>query len=96
MSVLLVNASHMKQVPGRKTDLKDAQWIARLLRWGLLKPSLVPPTPIRELRDLCRYRRKLIEQTSAEKNRVQKVLEDANIKLGIRGLATCLECPGEP
>jgi transposase len=81
VSVLLVNASHMKQVPGRKTDLKDAQWIARLLRWGLLKPSLVPPTPIRELRDLCRYRRKLIEQASAEKNRVQKVLEDANIKL---------------
>jgi transposase len=81
VTVLLVNARHMKQVPGRKTDLKDAQWIARLLRWGLLKPSLIPPTPIRELRDLCRYRRKLIEQTSAEKNRVQKVLEDANIKL---------------
>ncbi len=80
-TVLLVNARHMKQVPGRKTDLKDAQWIARLLRWGLLKPSLIPPSPIRELRDLCRYRRKLIEQTSAEKNRVQKVLEDANIKL---------------
>lgn len=81
VTVLLVNARHMKQVPGRKTDLKDSQWIARLLRWGLLKPSLIPPTPIRELRDLCRYRRKLIEQTSAEKNRVQKVLEDANIKL---------------
>jgi transposase len=81
VSVLLVNASHMKQVPGRKTDLKDAQWIARLLRWGLLKPSLIPPTPIRELRDLCRYRRKLIEQASAEKNRVQKMLVDANIKL---------------
>ena len=81
VTVLLVNARHMKQVPGRKTDLKDAQWIARLLRWGLLKPSLIPPTPIRDLRDLCRYRRKLIEQTSAEKNRVQKTLEDANIKL---------------
>jgi transposase len=81
VSVLLVNAYHMKQVPGRKTDLKDAQWIARLLRWGLLKPSLIPPKPIRELRDLCRYRKKLIEHASTEKNRVQKVLEDANIKL---------------
>jgi transposase len=79
--VLLVNACHMKQVPGRKTDLKDAQWIARLLRWGLLKPSLIPPRPIRDLRDLCRYRKKLTEQASAEKNRIQKVLEDANIKL---------------
>jgi len=79
--VLLVNAYRMKQVPGRKTDLKDAQWIARLLRWGLLKPSLIPPKPIRELRDLCRYRKKLTEQTSAERNRVQKVLEDAKIKL---------------
>jgi transposase len=81
VTVLLVNACHMKQVPGRKTDLKDAQWIARLLRWGLLKPSLIPPRPIRDLRDLCRYRKKLTEQASAEKNRIQKVLEDANIKL---------------
>jgi len=81
VAILLVNANHMKQVPGRKTDLKDAQWIARLLRWGLLKPSLIPPKPIRELRDLCRYRKKLTEQASAEKNRIQKVLEDANIKL---------------
>jgi transposase len=81
VTVLLVNAYHMKQIPGRKTDLKDAQWIARLLRWGLLKPSLIPPKPIRELRDLCRYRKKLTEQASAEKNRIQKVLEDANIKL---------------
>lgn len=81
VTVLLVNAYHMKQIPGRKTDLKDAQWIARLLRWGLLKPSLIPPKPIRELRELCRYRKKLTEQASAEKNRIQKVLEDANIKL---------------
>jgi transposase len=81
VTVLLVNAYHMKQVPGRKTDLKDAQWIARLLRWGLLKPSLIPPRYIRDLRDLCRYRRKLTQQASAEKNRIQKVLEDANIKL---------------
>jgi transposase len=68
-------------VPGRKTDLKDAQWIARLLRWGLLKPSLIPPRNIRDLRDLCRYRKKLTEQAAAEKNRIQKMLEDANIKL---------------
>jgi transposase len=81
VTVLLVNPYHMKQIPGRKTDLKDAQWIARLLRWGLLKPSLIPPKPIRELRELCRYRKKLTEQASAEKNRIQKVLEDANIKL---------------
>jgi len=81
VTVLLVNPYHMKQIPGRKTDLKDAQWIARLLRWGLLKPSLIPPKPIRELRDLCRYRKKLTEQESAEKNRIQKVLEDSNIKL---------------
>jgi transposase len=81
VTALLVNAYHMKQIPGRKTDLKDAQWIARLLRWGLLKPSLIPPKPIRQLRGLCRYRKKLTEEASAEKPRIQKVLEDANIKL---------------
>jgi len=81
VTILLVNARHMKQLPGRKTDINDAQWIARLLRWGLLKPSLIPPRPIRELRDLCRYRKKLTQEAGAEKNRVHKVLEDANIKL---------------
>lgn len=81
VTILLVNARHMKQLPGRKTDLTDAQWIARLLRWGLLKPSLIPPRPIRDLRDLCRYRKKLMQEATAEKNRVHKVLEDANIKL---------------
>jgi transposase len=81
VTILLVNARHMKQLPGRKTDINDAQWIARLLRWGLLKPSLIPPQPIRELRDLCRYRKKLTQDAGAEKNRVHKVLEDANIKL---------------
>ena len=81
VTILLVNARHMKQLPGRKTDINDAQWIARLLRWGLLKPSLIPPRPIRELRDLCRYRKKLTQEAAAEKNRVHKVLEDANIKL---------------
>jgi transposase len=81
VNVLLANAYHLRQVPGRKTDLKDAQWIARLLRWGLLRPSLIPPKHIRELRELCRYRKKLTEHSAAEKNRIQKVLEDANIKL---------------
>jgi transposase len=81
VTLLLANAYHMSQVPGRKTDLKDAQWIARLLRWGLLKPSLIPSKPVRELRELCRYRKKLTEHAAAEKNRIQKVLEDANIKL---------------
>jgi len=80
--VLLVNAKHIKQVPGRKTDVKDAQWIAQLLRHGLLKGSYIPETPQRALRDLVRYRTKLIQQRSSEINRVQKVLEDANIKLG--------------
>jgi transposase len=80
--VLLVNAKHIKQVPGRKTDVKDAQWIAQLLRHGLLKGSFIPEAPQRALRDLVRYRTKLIQQRSSEINRVQKVLEDANIKLG--------------
>ena len=80
--VLLVNAKHIKQVPGRKTDVKDAQWIAQLLRHGLLKGSFIPEAPQRALRDLVRYRTKLIQQRSSEVNRVQKVLEDANIKLG--------------
>jgi transposase len=81
VTILLVNARHMKNLPGRKTDINDAQWIARLLRWGLLKPSLIPPRPIRDLRDLCRYRKKLSQDVGTEKNRVHKVLEDANIKL---------------
>jgi transposase len=68
-------------VPGRKTDVKDAEWIADLQLHGLLKPSFVPPKPIRQLRDLTRYRRKLVESRSAERNRLLKVLETANIKL---------------
>jgi transposase len=79
--VLLVNAKHIKQVPGRKTDVKDAEWIAQLLQHGLLKASYVPETPQRNLRDMVRYRTKLIQDRSSEVNRVQKVLEDANIKL---------------
>ncbi len=79
--VILVNARHIKNVPGRKTDVQDSEWICKLLRSGLVKGSFIPPVDIRELRDLTRYRKKLVENISAEKNRVQKVLEDANIKL---------------
>jgi len=75
------NAHHIKNVPGRKTDVKDSEWIADLLRHGLIRKSFVPPKPIRELRDLLRYRRKLVENRSAERNRLQKLLETANIKL---------------
>jgi len=79
--LIVANAQQIKKVPGRKTDVKDAEWIADLLLHGLLRPSFVPPKPIRELRDLTRYRRKLVESRSAERNRLQKVLETANIKL---------------
>lgn len=81
MQVILANARHIKNVPGRKTDVCDAEWLAKLLRNGLIRGSFIPPKPIRELRDLVRYRRKLVGAMSAEKNRVQKTLEDANIKL---------------
>jgi transposase len=79
--IILVNARHIKNVPGHKTDKKDSKWIAKLLLSGLLKGSFIPKKPIRELRDLTRYKRKIIEQIAAEKNRIQKILEDANIKL---------------
>jgi transposase len=79
--VLLVNAQHIKAVPGRKTDQKDSEWIADLLRHGLLRASFVPPTPTRELRDLTRYRASLAQEINRIANRIQKVLEDANIKL---------------
>jgi len=77
----VANAYHVKNVPGRKTDVKDAEWLADLLLHGLLKKSFVPPQPIRELRDLTRYRRKLVETGAEERNRLLKVLETANIKL---------------
>jgi transposase len=80
-AVMLVNAQHIKQVPGRKTDVKDCQWIAQLLQYGLLRPSFIPPPPIRELRDLTRQRTQLIRERAGVSNRVEKVLEDANIKL---------------
>src|SRR6266403_1378330 len=79
--LVVANAQHVKKVPGRKTDVKDAEWIAELLCHGLLRSSFVPPQPIRELRDLMRYRRKLVESQAAERNRLLKVLETANIKL---------------
>ncbi len=82
-AVILVNARHMKAVPGRKTDVKDCEWLARLLEHGLLRASFIPPPFIRELRDLTRYRKTLIQQRAAEANRVQKLLESANIKLGL-------------
>jgi transposase len=80
-AVLLVNARHLKQVPGRKSDVRDCQWIAQLLQCGLLKGSFIPPRSQRELRDLTRHRTQLVEEKTRTINRIQKVLEDANIKL---------------
>jgi transposase len=79
--LVVANAHHIKNVPGRKTDAKDAEWIADLLRYGLINPSYVPTPEIAELRDLTRYRRKLVGDASAERNRTLKLLETANIKL---------------
>jgi len=81
-TLLLVNAQHIKQVPGRKTDVRDCEWIADLLRHGLLRASFVPDLPQRELRELTRYRTTLIRERAAERNRIQKTLEGAGIKLG--------------
>lgn len=80
-TVLVVNAAHIKHVPGRKTDVKDAEWIAELLAHGLLRPSFVPPAPQRALRDLTRQRTHLVQERASVVNRMQKVLEWANIKL---------------
>ena len=79
--LLLANAQHIKAVPGRKTDVRDCEWIADLLRHGLLKPSFVPDRRERELRELTRYRSSLVRERTAEVNRLQKTLEGANIKL---------------
>jgi transposase len=79
--LIVGNAQHIKNVPGRKTDVKDSEWIAQLVRHGLIAKSFVPPPPIRELRDLTRYHRKLVQSQTAERNRLLKVLETANIKL---------------
>lgn len=93
--VVIGNAHHIKAVPGRKTDVKDSEWIAMLLRHGLIRASFVPPKAIRELRDLVRYRGKTTHARSAERNRIQRLLETANIKLtcvasdafGVSGMA---------
>ncbi len=80
-AVVLVNAHHIKQVPGRKTDVKDSESIAQLLQHGLLRSSFIPPRPTRELRDLTRQRTQLIRERTSVINRIQKILEDANIEL---------------
>ena len=79
--VFLVNARHVKNVPGRKTDVKDCEWLAQLLQCGLLRPSYIPELVIRQLRDLTRQRTQLVAEQTSVTNRIQKVLEDANIKL---------------
>jgi len=79
--LIVGNAAHMKNVPGRKTDVKDAQWIAELIRCGLIRKSFVPPKRQRALRDLTRYRRKLVEAQASERNRLQRLLETCNVKL---------------
>jgi transposase len=79
--ILLVNSQHIKQVPGRKTDVKDSEWIAELLRYGLLKGSFIPPLGQRELRELTRHRSNFVRERATLVNRVQKTLESANIKL---------------
>ena len=105
--VLLVNAQHIKAVPGRKTDVSDAEWIADLLRHGLLRASFIPPVAQRELRDLTRFRSTFVRERATLTNRVQKVLEDANLKLaavasdvmGVSGramLAALLDGQGDP
>jgi transposase len=81
--LLLVNARHIKRVPGRKTDVKDCEWIGELLAHGLLKGSFIPPKPIRDLRDLTRYRKSLMDERTREVNRLHKLLESANIKLSV-------------
>lgn len=80
--LLLVNARHVRILPGRRTDVKDAEWLAELLEHGLLRGSFVPPAAIRELRDLTRYRKRPIQTQAQESQRITKTLEDAGIKLG--------------
>ena len=82
LRVILVNARHIKAVPGRKTDVRDCEWLADLVRHGLVKASFIPPLEIRELRELTRYRQTLVTEHTAVANRIQKLIESANIKLG--------------
>ena len=79
--IILVNARHVKNVPGHKTDKKDSIWLSKLLLSGLLKGSFIPPQEIRDLRDLVRYKKKIVQEVASEKSRIIKILEDANIKL---------------
>jgi len=90
-TLLLVNPQHMRAVPGKKTDVKDAEWLADLLRHGLLRASFIPPESIRILREMTRYRKTLVQQHADEANRLQKTLEGANIKLSSspRSRPTC-------
>ena len=81
IEILVVNARHMKNVPGKKTDIKDAEWIADLLRCGLLRGSFIPPQAVRELRELTRYRKSIVEDISRQKNRIEKTLQTAGFKL---------------
>ena len=83
MDCWLLNARHMKAVPGRKTDVKDAEWIAELVEHGLVRPSFVPPEPIRHLRDLTRYRTEIVRERTREVQRLEKFLEDAGVKLSV-------------
>src|SRR5438876_2722176 len=80
-TLLLVNPQHMRAVPGKKTDVRDSEWLADLLRHGLLRASFIPPAPIRAIRELTRYRKTLVQERVDEANRLQKTLEGANIKL---------------
>jgi transposase len=80
-TITLVNPQHLRAVPGRKTDVKDSEWLADLLRHGLVRPSFIPPAPVRDLRELTRYRKALVQQRTQEANRLHKLLEGANIKL---------------
>src|SRR5262245_24196995 len=79
--LVLANASHVRNVPGRKTDVNDAMWLADLLAHGLIRGSFVPPTPVQELRDLTRTRKQLVREMARHTQRIQKTLEDANIKI---------------
>src|SRR3954468_20743102 len=79
--LVLVNAAHIRNVPGRKTDVNDSMWIADLLAHGLVRASFVPPTPVQQLRDLTRTRKQLVREIAQHTQRIQKALEDANIKL---------------
>jgi transposase len=82
LNIYVVNARHAKQVPGRKTDVKDSQWLVSLARFGLLRPSFIPPLDLRQLRLVTRYRLKLARTLASEKNRLHKILDDAGIRLG--------------